>query len=317
MPRLRTQAAKDNLLRRVRKQRLKYITVLPSLITILNGVCGFAAIVLASKGTAARVGHFSCLAMAGYMVLLAMIADMLDGRLARISKSTSSFGGQLDSLCDIISFGVAPAFLMLKILEYRLAGFADLNPAVANFLQRFIWLVATAYISCAAIRLARFNVENEEDESAHMSFIGLPTPAAAGVIVSLVIFHQEALPEFSTKNSWSYIFCENAIMYALPFLVLAVAVLMVSRIRYPHVLNQYIRGKKPFAHFIRALLFLALIIWSRQAALVLIFCGFAASGFAKWFYYKVLKKSTLAPSTEQTLLMAVDGANTSDDNDSS
>ena len=317
MPRLRTQAAKDNLLRRVRKQRLKYITVLPSLITILNGVCGFAAIVLAGKGTAARVGHFSCLAMAGYMVLLAMIADMLDGRLARISKSTSSFGGQLDSLCDIISFGVAPAFLMLKILEYRLAGFADLNPAVANFLQRFIWLVATAYISCAAIRLARFNVENEEDESAHMSFIGLPTPAAAGVIVSLVIFHQEALPEFSTKNSWSYIFCENAIMYALPFLVLAVAVLMVSRIRYPHVLNQYIKGKRPFAHFIRALLFLALIIWSRQAALVLIFCGFAASGFAKWFYYKVLKKSTLAPSTEQTLLMAVDGANTSDDNDSS
>ena len=275
MPRLRTQAARDNLLRRVRKQRLKYITILPSLITILNGVCGFAAIVLAGKGAAARVGHFPCLAMAGYMILLAMIADMLDGRLARISQSTSSFGGQLDSLCDIISFGVAPAFLMLKILENKLAGFADLNPAAASFLQRFIWLVATAYISCAAIRLARFNVENEEDESAHMSFMGLPTPAAAGVIVSLVIFHQEALPEFSAKNSWSYVFCENAIMYALPFLVLAVTVLMVSRIRYPHILNQYIRGKKPFAHFIRALLFLALIIWSRQSALVLIFCGFA------------------------------------------
>jgi phosphatidylserine synthase len=77
-------------------------------------------------------------------------------------------------------------------------------------------------------------------------------------------------------------------MYALPFLALGVAVLMVSRIRYPHVLNQYIKGKKPFAHLIRVLLGLGLIIWSRQAALVLIFCGFVASGFAKWFYYKIL-----------------------------
>jgi CDP-diacylglycerol--serine O-phosphatidyltransferase len=281
MPRLRTRAAKDNLLRRVRRQRLKYVTVLPSLVTILNGACGFTAIVLA--GTA---GHG--FAMAGYMILAAMVADMLDGRLARMSQSTSSFGGQLDSLCDVISFGVAPAFLMLKILEHKLTAFAELNPALAVLLNRFIWLAAAAYIICAAIRLARFNVENEEDESAHMSFMGLPTPAAAGVIVSLIIFHQETLPQLSDKNTHVYNICENAITYALPFLALGVAALMVSRIRYPHVLNQYLRGKKPFAHFIRALLFLALIIWSRQAALVIIFCGFAASGFARWFYYKVL-----------------------------
>ncbi|MDH4238187.1 MAG: CDP-alcohol phosphatidyltransferase family protein, partial [Phycisphaerae bacterium] len=114
MPRLKTEAAKESLLRRVRKQRLKYVTVLPSLVTILNGVCGFAAIIFTSRGG---------FAMAGYMVLLAMIADMLDGRLARMSKSTSSFGGQLDSLCDIISFGVAPAFLMFEVLqEFKLAG---------------------------------------------------------------------------------------------------------------------------------------------------------------------------------------------------
>ncbi|MHC4571989.1 MAG: CDP-alcohol phosphatidyltransferase family protein [Planctomycetota bacterium] len=294
MPRLKTQAAKESLLRRVRKQRLRSITVLPSLITILNGVCGFAAIVFASKGAAAGINHFSYhkltlpyFAMAGYMVLLAMIADMLDGRLARMSKSTSSFGGQLDSLCDIISFGVAPAFLMLKVLEFKLGGFAETNPALASFLQRFIWLAAAVYISCAAIRLARFNVENEEDESAHMSFIGLPSPAAAGVVVSLIIFHQETLPELSVKSAHAYLICENAIMYSLPFLALGVAVLMVSRIRYPHILNQYIKGKKPFAHLIRVLLALGLIIWSRQAALVLIFCGFAASGFVKWFYYRV------------------------------
>ncbi|MHC4736741.1 MAG: CDP-diacylglycerol--serine O-phosphatidyltransferase, partial [Planctomycetota bacterium] len=279
MPRLKTEAAKESLLRRVRKQRLKYVTVLPSLITILNGVCGFAAIIFASRGA---------FAMAGYLVLLAMIADMLDGRLARMSKSTSSFGGQLDSLCDIISFGVAPAFLMLEVLqEYKLAGFVQPNVIFANFLQRFVWLAAAAYISCAAIRLARFNVENEEDESAHMSFIGLPTPAAAGVVVSLIIFHQEIIfPELSGGATPAYLgFCESAIIYALPFLVLGVAVLMVSRIRYPHILNQYVKGKKPFAHLIWLLLGLGVVVWNIQVALALIFCGFAASSLVKWFYY--------------------------------
>jgi len=297
MARLKTKAAKERLLRRVRRQRLKYITILPSLVTILNGVCGFAAIILTSKGA---------FALAGYLILLAMIADMLDGRLARMSQSTSSFGGQLDSLCDTISFGVAPAFLMLGILEHKLelTGFVG-----ESFLQRFIWLAATAYVICATIRLARFNVENEEDESAHMSFMGLPTPAAAGVIVSLVIFHQEIiLPGLVAENTQAFLsFCENAIIYLLPFLVLGVAVLMVSRIRYPHILNQYLRGKKPFAYLIRVLLLFAFVLWSIQVALVLIFCGFAASSFLKWLYYKVIRrKSFLVLSTEIPALMDTD-----------
>jgi CDP-diacylglycerol--serine O-phosphatidyltransferase len=245
-------------------------------------VFGFTAIIFAAKGSEAlsadskipffTFGSTTYFAMSGYMILVAMIADMLDGRLARRVKSTSSFGGQLDSLCDIISFGVAPAFLMLNILEYEVASIGLID---GRFLQRFIWLSAAAYISCAAIRLARFNVENEEDESAHMSFMGLPTPAAAGVIVSLVIFHQETLPTL-------------AIICALPFFALGVSILMVSRIRYPHILNQYLRGKKPFAYLIRVLL-LAFVIWvlNIQAALVLIFCGFAASSFVRWLYFRV------------------------------
>ena len=297
MAQLKTKAAKERLLRRVRRQRLKYITILPSLVTILNGVCGFAAIILTSKGA---------FALAGYLILLAMIADMFDGRLARMSQSTSSFGGQLDSLCDTISFGVAPAFLMLGILEHKLelTGFVG-----ESFLQRFIWLAATAYVICATIRLARFNVENEEDESAHMSFMGLPTPAAAGVIVSLVIFHQEIiLPGLVAENTQAFLsFCENAIIYLLPFLVLGVAVLMVSRIRYPHILNQYLRGKKPFAYLIRVLLLFAFVLWSIQVALVLIFCGFAAGSFLKWLYYKVIRrKSFLVLSTEIPALMDTD-----------
>ncbi len=311
MPRLKTESAKKSLLRRVRRQRLKYIAILPSLITILNGVCGFAAIVFAGKGALAATNDFSYhmlgltyFAMSGYMILLAMIADMLDGRLARMHQSTSSFGGQLDSLCDIISFGVAPAFLMLKVLESKLAEFAGLNPATETFMQRFIWLAAAGYISCAAIRLARFNVENEEDESAHMSFVGLPTPAAAGVIVSLVILHQETLPSL------------NVIIYALPFLALGVAVLMVSRIRYPHILNQYLKGKKPFAYLMRALLLLAFVILNIQyAALVLIFCGFAASSFVKWLYYKVIRNKHSLVSAAHSALTTVDKGKIADQDD--
>ena len=215
MSKSKNNSAKERILQHVHKQRLKSITVLPSLITLLNGLFGFTAVLFASK---------AAFTQAGYMLLLAMIADMLDGRVARMSQSTSSFGGQLDSLCDIISFGVAPAFIMLKLLEFEL----KLEPVFftdSRFLQRFVWLAAAAYISCAAIRLARFNVENEQDESAHMSFIGLPTPASAGDIVSLVIFHQKY------QNAFPML---EAILYVMPCIALGMAILMVSRIRYPH-----------------------------------------------------------------------------------
>jgi CDP-diacylglycerol--serine O-phosphatidyltransferase len=217
-----------------------------------------------------------------------MIADMLDGRVARMSQNTSSFGGQLDSLCDMISFGLAPAFLMYTLLDHKL------DIAQITFLRRFVWLAGATYISCAAIRLARFNVENEEDESAHMNFIGLPTPAAAGVVASLVILYEKEILPMIVTDSGLYVILGNIIIYALPFLVLGVAILMVSRIQYPHIVNQNIKGKKPLDHLIRILL-LGFILWAIQsAALALIFCGFAASGFVKWAYYQLKgKQSTI------------------------
>jgi len=316
MSKSKTDTDKGSLLKRVRRQRLKYITILPSLITILNGVFGFTAIIFAGKGSGtlpenSRIPFFTFgstthFAMSGYMILVAMIADMLDGRLARRMQGTSSFGGQLDSLCDIISFGVAPAYLMLNVLEYEVAsiGLAD-----EILLQRFIWLSAAAYISCAAIRLARFNVENEEDESAHMSFMGLPTPAAAGVIVSLIIFHEETLKTF-------------VIVCIVPFLALGISILMVSRIRYPHILNQYFRGKKPFTYLIRILLLLLALVFFLQTALVVIFCGFVANSFLKWLYLRISvsrflaglrhkinpDKNTLVPAAQHSGTMAVDEA---------
>ncbi len=310
MPKLRTQAAKRSLLRNVRKQRLNYITVLPSLITIINGLCGFTAIVFASKATERFLGDFSAFSLAAYMVLLAMIADVLDGRVARISQNTSSFGGQLDSLCDIISFGAAPAFLMLMVMEHKLAS-TQLTPILENYLRRFFWLAAAAYVSCTAIRLARFNVENEEDESAHMSFMGLPAPAGAGVIVSLVILHQEMLPELADKGTGAYLVMENALVFALPFVIIGTALLMVSRIRYSHVLNQYFKGKKPFAYLMSSLLVVLLVVWFRQPALVIGFCGFAISGFAGSIYRRIIRSKTQLVSETESPDTAVEPADTS------
>jgi CDP-diacylglycerol--serine O-phosphatidyltransferase len=258
--------SKNRFLSRVQRRPLKSITILPSLVTLINGILGFSAIVLASTPIHAETSTNTHYSLASYFILFAMIADMLDGRLARMSQTTSSFGGQLDSLCDMISFGVAPAFIMLKVLQQY---FPANGPGHSELMQRFLWLAALAYISCTAIRLARFNVENVDLGSAHMAFVGLPSPAAAGVLVSFVLFHQEMIPQWSR------------LLWILPVLAFSVGILMVSRIPYPHVVNYYLRGKKPFGYLIKVLLFIGLVWWNPQTALLLVFVSFAASGLIR------------------------------------
>jgi len=265
--------------RRARRRRLRYVTILPTLVTLANGVLGFAAIGLAAKGPE----HF---AAAGYMIFAAMVADMLDGRLARMSHSTSSFGGQLDSLCDVISFGAAPAFLSLKLMFNSLP--VLLSPSVAllaDFAQRLIWLASAVYLCCTAVRLARFNVENVEDETAHMSFTGLPAPAAAGVVASMVVLHQHLATD-PARETLLFEVGRFAVLYLLPLALIGLAALMVSRIRYPHIINQYLRGKKPITHLLWAAVLLGMIyLCGLQMAATIVFAGFALSGFIKWLWY--------------------------------
>lgn len=296
MSKQKNKRAKERLLMQMRKQRLKYITILPSLITLINGVAGFAAIVFASQGQFTK---------ACYTLALAMIADVLDGRVARMSNSTSSFGGQLDSLCDVISFGVAPAFIVLKIFEATIAN-VELTVVFENLLLRFLWLATGTYVSCTVIRLARFNVENEEDESAHMSFIGLPSPAAAGVIITLIAFKNQTLTEWIT-NKQTYDLVSDTIVYCLPIITFAIGILMISRVRYSHIVNQHLKGKKPFAYFIWIIIIIGLAIWYLQLAAMVVFCGFAASGLIKLLYVKFIhKKSDYEIAAEQ---LKLDGIN--------
>lgn len=270
------------LMGHVRRSRLRTVALLPSMITLANGVFGFAAIGLVAKGP-------PYYGMAGYMIFYAMIADVLDGRVARISKQTSSFGGQLDSLCDALSFGAAPAFLVLNLMLSRhraIVGGAEL--VFGDVYERFIWAVVIIYLSCTLIRLARFNVENEEDESAHMTFTGLPSPAGAGVVASLVMFYHYVQTDEAAGTAVFKIL-QTGVLYALPFITLGVGLLMVSRIRYVHLFNQIFKGSKPVTYLYAAgLVFALLYICKLQLALVISFGGFALSGVIRWVYRKVI-----------------------------
>jgi CDP-diacylglycerol--serine O-phosphatidyltransferase len=277
-----------------KRKRLKYIAILPSLVTLMNGLCGFTAIVFASRGEASwrplllpRI-NLTYFALAGYFIFFAMIADVLDGHVARISKTTSSFGAQLDSLCDIISFGVAPAFLMLKLIEAQ--NFEYGNIRVNQFFGKAVYLIAIIYAMCAVIRLARFNVENKEEDSSHLSFAGLPSPPAAGSIVSIVIFQQDFLPKIENWPAISVRTLQTVSVWALPVITLIAGILMVTRIPYPHIVSRILRGKKRFSTFLLVLLVLLLTIWNIQLAMVLGFSFFVLFGILRWLCLKIYKK---------------------------
>jgi CDP-diacylglycerol--serine O-phosphatidyltransferase len=273
--------------------------------------------VFASKGFEDFTFHdikSSNFAWAASMLIIAMIADTLDGRIARMSHTTSSFGGQLDSLCDMISFGVAPAFLVLKIVSFKFMSLIDpASPMLEEFISRFIWLAAAIYVACAAIRLARFNVENEEDESSHLSFIGLPTPAAAGVLASIVLFYQNVMPEWGSDTTL-YTVIETIIIYALPFVTLGIAVLMISRVPFSHMVNVYLKGRKPVAYLFWAIgIFGFIVICGINTALLIGFCGFVLSGVVKWCLRATIKRRRSENMPEPPVLSITDNEQDSDD----
>lgn len=228
---------------------LRATAVLPAMFTLLNGLAGFAAIHFAAKeelGTTLQRGQAGNLQAAAWLIFAAMLCDMLDGRVARMTRSTSDFGAQLDSLCDIISFGVAPALLVVRCSVSILRSQVEYLP-----IERIIWCIAAVFVACVALRLARFNVETEASESSHRDFRGLPSPgAAASIAATVLLFMHIRDARFSwlpDRSLWLGMSC------TLPLLTLATAFLMVSRFRYPHIVNQYIRGRRPIQYLVKLL----------------------------------------------------------------
>ena len=180
----------------------RVVVVVPSLFTLFNLFFGFWSMVLVSRGEFYRAGWF---------IVFAGILDLLDGRVARLSGTGTKFGAELDSLVDIVSFGVAPAFL-----TYRVA-FAAAGPMG--------WVTCYFYVMAAAIRLARFNLTHAGHAKA--SFVGMPSPAAGMTLATYYPFTQTALYQ-DVLVHWPW-------QLLLTFLTIILAILMVSNVQYAHL----------------------------------------------------------------------------------
>jgi CDP-diacylglycerol--serine O-phosphatidyltransferase len=177
-----------------RETRKRGVFLLPSLLTTGNLFCGFLALLLTAQHRYAE---------AALAILVAMVMDILDGKVARLTKTTTQFGVEFDSLADVVSFCVAPAFLLYSWALAR-AG-------------RAAWLAAFLFVVCGALRLARFNVASGTQDRRY--FVGLPTPAAAGLVASAVLLLGSA-----ELSRWELL----TISTGTPL----VALLMVSTFRY-------------------------------------------------------------------------------------
>jgi CDP-diacylglycerol--serine O-phosphatidyltransferase len=267
---------------------VKKIAIIPTLLTLGNAVCGLAAIACASKigNTPSSADSDPYFAWSGWLILAAMIFDALDGYVARLSKSASDFGLQLDSLCDAISFGAAPAFLLLR-LGPGWEPVARLHQALA--------VLAAMYMVCAILRLARFNIETTLEPTNQKRFRGLPSPAAAGCVASLAILRSsEQYQKWAALNPdlAAYAFEIWATLGAL-----TVALLMVSRVPYPHLTKQILRGRRPFRHVVQVIIAVCVIVLIWELALVLLFWMYALVMPLRYLWARALHRATPPPLT--------------------
>jgi CDP-diacylglycerol--serine O-phosphatidyltransferase len=245
--------------------------ILPTLLTLGNAVSGLAAIAFTSKigklGTTPEDNLFY-LACGGWLIVVAMLFDALDGYAARLAKSAGPFGAELDSLCDAISFGGAPAFLLLQV------GPAWEQPS-GWFWHRALAIAATVYLVAVILRLARFNVENLTGASAGGSkkFRGLPSPAAAGCVASLAIVKASIPTNWPVLNTPAV---HNLIEAVAIFGSVLVAVLMVSPVPYPHLTKGLLGGRKKAVMPLFSLILVCVVsVLLRELMLVVLFWAYA------------------------------------------
>lgn len=265
------------------------VAMLPAAATLGNLLCGFLAVLccvlstraayseILATGVHKRIAAYlpTDVAIGCYLIVAAMFFDVLDGRLARITRRTSEFGAQLDSIADIVSFGVAPAMLYLTLLM-QLATPASGDPIVMALQWRLAFVAMMVFISCAAIRLARYNAENVQAESGTRKFSGLPTPGAAAVMVGLLAFHEHVvlIGGEALGVNWA-----SVIRWALIPTAVVLGLLMVSRMDYVHVFNVYVRRDQPPIHLIAIVAALAIgWIFSLSGLITVLAVSYVLSG---------------------------------------
>jgi len=221
-------------------RRRQGIFLFPSLLTTGNLFCGFFSLLLAAQHRFTE---------AALVILVAMVMDLLDGRVARLMKATSQFGVEYDSLADVVSFCVAPAFLL-----YAFA----LQP-----LGRAAWFGAFLFLVCGALRLARFNVQTASAD--RRFFVGLSTPAAAGVVASVVIMLGGDEPS-------------RAVRIVVAATTYVLALLMVSTFRYWSFKEVDVARRRPVETLLVVVLAAMIVATRHEIFLFLVFGGYALSG---------------------------------------
>ncbi|MBI3596929.1 MAG: CDP-diacylglycerol--serine O-phosphatidyltransferase [Nitrospirae bacterium] len=236
------------------------IYLVPNLLTTGNLFSGFYSLISVFNADYLR---------AAMAILVAMAFDVLDGKSARLTKTTSRFGVEYDSLADLVSFGIAPGLL---IYSWALSTYGRVG-----------WVAAFLFVACGTLRLARFNVQVGTIESKH--FVGLPIPAAAGVIASLVVLDHHIL-RMGTEIKPLLIL---GLIYTLAFL-------MVSTFRYRSFKDFHLRGRKPFHVLVSAVLVLIILAAEPQILLFVLFAGYALSGVIERPLAAVFRKTFKRPA---------------------
>ncbi len=215
---------------------MRKVYLLPNVFTTASLLCGVLALVDITIGRTVE---------ACWLILLAVVLDGIDGKIARLTRTVSGFGLNYDSLADIVSFGVAPGLLILTCLE-------PINLRLAASLS-------VMYIIFGALRLARFNVQASSEEK--KVFIGLPIPAAGGTIVSSFLLFQQ----------YQHLAAQKIF---LPILMVGLSYLMVSKIPYPSLRNTKVKKRNPFDYLVSISVIISMLVFLNQFIELLVFIGF-------------------------------------------
>ena len=256
------------------------IYVLPNLMTAGNLFCGFMAIVQCIQARLAETSATSVYngstnhehyRIAVWLIFGAAGFDTLDGRLARMGGRESLFGAEFDSLADVISFGMAPALLMFYLILAPTTG-------PYEWFRNIGWFIGFVYLLCAAMRLARFNVITNPllrpgTKDSGRDFVGLPVPAAASTVAATVLFLLKLAEADRALNSWAL---------ALPPLMLLVAILMMSTVRYPSGKNLDMQTQTRIRPFVSILVVIGLVFFYREVALLGICLGYIFFGLFRY-----------------------------------
>lgn len=256
---------------------MKRIGVTQSLMTLANAGCGFVAITVLLGSASAGAGQISdgAFQLVGGLILLGMLFDTLDGKIARLTNQESDFGAQLDSLSDVVTFGVTPALLAKAMI--------DQAPGLAAFGAGDVplgLLLCMLFVMCAILRLARFSAEQTDEETGGHGFFGLPTPAAAGVIAALALLYVDLGAPY-------------ALIAGLPYALPVLSLLMVSRIPYSHIGTMLLRGRRPFPHLLRIVFFGFLAAFLLVESVFAGFLLYLSSGPARLVWNLVYQRDTV------------------------